>query len=236
MQEYLLFVDTETSGLPVDWRRPYSAAGNWPHIAQLAWAVYTPDGQLVKTENHYLRVPAAVMSPVSVGIHGLTPEFLQAHGQEAPTIMQLFHDDLRHYRPLVVGHFMKLDFHMVGAEFYRAGLPNLLDELPTFCTMTVTARFVRHTLQRYLPLGELYQRLFDRPLLHQHDAAVDAHATAECFFELWRHGDVDEAVLAAQPPLRAPTASSWRDSWPRVVLLGGAALLILFLLWHWLYG
>ena len=33
---YVLFVDTETSGLPADWRRPYAEPGAWPHVAQIA--------------------------------------------------------------------------------------------------------------------------------------------------------------------------------------------------------
>lgn len=236
MSEYVLFVDTETSGLPTDWRQPYAVAGNWPHIAQLAWVVYTRDGRRVKTENHYLQIPAGVMSRASQRIHGLTPEFLQEHGEAAAPVMQLLHDDLLRYHPLVVGHFMELDFHMIGAGFYRVGLPNPLGELPTFCTMTTTARFVRHTRQRYLPLGELYQRLFGRPLRRQHNAAVDAEATADCFFELWRHGDIDDAALAGQPPLRVPEAVAPFAGWPRLVLLAAAVGVLLFLLWRWFYG
>ena len=238
MSDYLLFVDTETSGLPVDWRRPYAAAGNWPYLAQLAWAVYTRDGRPVAAESHYLQVPAGVMSPAAVAIHGLTPAFLRARGEAAAAVLARFSAALRRYQPLVVGHFMALDFHVIGAACYRAGLANPLPGRPTFCTMTTTARFVRHARQRYLPLGELYERLFGCPLLHQHDAAVDARAAAECFFALWQRGDITAQTLAAQVPLREPTAAAApaRGGWPRAAwLVGGVGLLLFLLLWYW-YG
>ena len=238
MSDYLLFVDTETSGLPVDWRRPYAAAGNWPYLAQLAWAVYTREGQPVAAESHYLQVPAGVMSPAAVAIHGLTPAFLGARGEAAEVVLAHFSAALQRYQPLVVGHFMALDFHVIGAACYRAGLANPLLGRPTFCTMTTTARFVRHARQRYLPLGELYERLFGRPLLGQHAAAVDARAAAECFFALWQRGDITEQTLAAQAPLREPVAAAApaRGGWPRAAWLGGVGLLfLLLLLWHW-YG
>ncbi|MBC6989407.1 exonuclease domain-containing protein [Hymenobacter sp. BT491] len=200
MKDYLLFVDTETSGLPADWSLPYSADDNWPYIVQLAWVVYTKDGERVKGENHYLRIGDHPINPTSSQIHGITPEFLEQHGQDPHVVLQQLQDDLYEYRPLVVGHFMQLDFHMVGAGFFRSDLINPLPQLPTFCTMKVTAQFVRPSRQRYLSLGQLYERLFHEKLNNQHDAWVDVQATAECFFELWRKGDIDEQIVLHQQP------------------------------------
>jgi DNA polymerase-3 subunit epsilon len=213
VREFLLFIDTETSGLPADWSQPYAAEQNWPYIAQLAWVIYTQDGQQVKAENHYLQIPDEVpISPKSVQIHGLTAEFLRANGQDRQSVMQLLHDDLVQYQPLVVAHFMELDQHMVGAGFYRAHLENPLSDLPTFCTMKVTEQFVRPSGQRYLALGELYQRLFNEPLLHQHDAWVDAQAAAQCFFEMRRTGDITDQTIEGQK-LPAPNAAARRRWW-----------------------
>ncbi|OUJ72712.1 3'-5' exonuclease [Hymenobacter crusticola] len=199
MREFLLFVDTETSGLPTDWSQPYAAEQNWPYIVQLAWALYTKEGEQVKAENYYLPLPDGVaISPSSAKVHGLTPEFLQAHGESRSLVMQRLHDDLAQYQPLVVAHFMELDLHMIGAGFYRAHLDNPLQSLPTFCTMKLTEGFVRPAQQRYLSLGDLYKRLFHEPLLHQHDAWVDAQAAARCFFELIRSGDINEQTIARQ--------------------------------------
>ena len=204
MSDYLLFVDTETSGLPADWRRPYAEPGAWPHVAQLAWLVYTTAGELLKTENHYIRPSDYDLTPASTQIHGLTRAFLQQRGQPRPTVMQRLHDDLLLYKPLVIGHFIELDYHMVGVSFLRSGLDNALLGLPTFCTMRLTERFWQPMRQQYLRLTELYQRQFGRPQPQAHDALADAQATAACFFELRRTGEIDAATLAGQPTLYPP--------------------------------
>ncbi|NML63864.1 3'-5' exonuclease [Hymenobacter sp. RP-2-7] len=205
MPDYLLFVDTETSGLPTDWRRPYAEPGAWPHVAQVAWLLYTAEGELLKRENHYIKPSDYDLTPASVQVHGLTLAYLHEHGKPRRQVMQRLHDDLLRYRPLVVGHFVELDYHMVGVSFQRADLPNALLGLNTFCTMRLSGSFSQTWQRRYLRLGELYDRLFNRLMPRQHDALADAEATAECFFELRRHGDITEATLASQPRLAPPT-------------------------------
>ncbi len=244
MQDYLLFVDTETTGLPTDWRRPYADDAAWPHLAQLAWVVYSRAGELVKTENHYLRVPAGTMQPTSQAIHGLSTEFLAAEGQALGPVLGALAADLAQYRPLVVGHFVQLDFHMLGVGFHRAGLPNPLPGLPTFCTMLPTGPLARQLGpppgRNYLRLNELYEQLFHEPLTRHHDAQTDAQATARSFFELWRTGYLTEASLGQQVPLAVPTAMGPLD-WlgprgRRFLALAGAALLLLLLTWLYYYG
>jgi DNA polymerase-3 subunit epsilon len=205
VSNYLLFVDTETSGIPRDWTQPYASRHNWPHIVQLAWVVCTPDGQEVKAENHYIRPSDYDMSPESGKIHGLTAAFLQANGRSRHAVMQRLHRDLLHYKPRVVAHFMQLDFHMLGVGFHRAGLKNPLLELPQFCTMRATGPLLRHSTQGFLRLGELHQRLFQEPLLREHDALVDARATARCYFQMQAQGVITDETIAQQVPIGLPT-------------------------------
>ena len=206
MRDYLLFVDTETSGIPRAWDKPYSSRDNWPHIAQLAWVVFTRDGREVKAENHYVQPNDYDMDPASGDIHGLTLAFLRKNGRPRHTVMQRLHRDLLHYQPLVVAHFMQLDYHMMGVGFYRAGLKNPLEQLPTFCTMRATGLLLRSARQGFLRLGELYERLFHEPLPRQHDALADARATARCFFELRRQGAITDETVAEQGPVGLPGA------------------------------
>nr|WP_230680324.1 3'-5' exonuclease [Pontibacter sp. 172403-2] len=198
----MLFIDTETTGIPRDWAAPYERDEDWPHSVQVAWAVYTKHGQLVKTENHYVRNDGFIISESAEKIHGISNDFLEQHGENRKEIFECLAADLRKYQPLVVGHFMQLDYHMAGVGFFRSGLENPLTELPTFCTMNASAAFLLHSHQNYLRLGELYDRLFGQPLQNQHNALDDAQATARCFFELVRRGDIDERTIAREqkPP------------------------------------
>lgn len=204
MRDYLLFIDTETSGLPANWHQPYANGEAWPHILQVAWVIHEPNGKPVKSECFYIKPTDYDISPASGEIHGLTLQFLEQQGHGRHAVMQKLLEDLRQYQPLVVGHFMELDFHMLGVTFQRTGLPNALLGLPTFCTMRLTDEFVRPAGRRFLRLPELYERLLGRPMLREHDALIDAQATAECFFELWRQGDITEEKLASQFPLAPP--------------------------------
>lgn len=198
MRDYLLFVDTETSGLPKDWKKPYSKKGNWPHIVQVAWVIYTKDGNEVKAENHFINNDDFRITAASQKIHGITPELLLKNGKSRKTVMKFLSEDLQKYQPLVVGYFMQLDFHMLGVGFYRSGMENPLKELPTFCAMKASASYSHFPYRKYLGLKELYTKLFQTPLLHQHDAMVDARATARCFFELVKKGVIDDETIAQQ--------------------------------------
>lgn len=229
--DFLLFVDTETTGLPARWDRPYAEESHWPHIAQLAWAVYTATGELVRSDASYLRVPTGTMPAAAVAIHGLTEEFLRTHGTEPRPVLARLHHDLLHYRPQVVGHFLQLDFHVLGAAFHRVGLSNPLPALPQFCTM-----FSSRPLSlsgRYLKLGSLHGQLFGEPPPRQHDAVSDAAATVRCYFELRRRG-LPAAGGPALPRLVPPAPRSF---WARH--RGGivAGLAVCFLVLYWLlYG
>ncbi|TPE43041.1 3'-5' exonuclease [Pontibacter mangrovi] len=232
MREFILFIDTETTGKPLDWDAPYSDATSWPYSVQIAWAVYTKEGQELKGENHYIYEPELEISETSEKIHGITKEFLQEHGKARKQVLSLLAQDLEKYQPLVVGHFMQLDYHMLGVGFHRANLPNPLPQLPTFCTMNASANFFLKQGQRFLRLGELYERLFQEPLQQQHDAAVDVKATAACFFKLMEQGDITpETILRQQEEQRVSRqASSAKNKIQLFIILALFILAVLLII------
>lgn len=203
MRDYLLFIDTETTGLPRQWHLPYADQENWPCSVQIAWVVYTRSGELVKRENHYLWEAEIVIPDKAFRIHGISASLLQQQGKSRRHIMDLLAADLQTYQPLVVAHYMQLDYHMLGADFYRCGLPNALENLPLFCTMLATAPLVNKPRARYLRLSRLYYSLFQRDMGNEHDALADALATAECFFEMLRLNLIGETQIRQQQPLFA---------------------------------
>ena len=44
---YLIF-DTETTGLPLNWKAPLTDFNNWPRMVQLAWQIHDKTGDLVE--------------------------------------------------------------------------------------------------------------------------------------------------------------------------------------------
>jgi DNA polymerase III subunit epsilon len=198
LSKYILFIDTEASGLPRNWTLPYNAENNWPHIVQVAWLIYDEQRKLVKQENHYINADGVSITDSAIKTHGITPEFLSANGQEAGKVMEMLANDLVEYEPQVIGHFLQLDYYLLGTAFYRTGVYNPLSKLPVFCTMVATTQLLRSPSTRQLRLGDLYYMLFKADLQHQHDALHDAQATAACFFELRDRGEISEAGMIQQ--------------------------------------
>jgi DNA polymerase III subunit epsilon len=231
VNDYLLFIDTETTGLPREWHVPYSDRDNWPFSVQIAWVIYTRSGELVKTENHYIQDPEVDISPAAYRIHGISPGFLRLNGESRQQVLRLLAADLKQFQPLVVAHYMQLDYHMLGAEFYRAGLDNPLEKLPIFCTMLATAPYVSNPRARYLRLNRLYYILFHRELENQHEALADARATAACFFEMLRLGDIRQDQILKQQPLLKKSKTSNPVAGCFSAIFAGIVLTILISLW-----
>ena len=231
VNNHLLFIDTETSGLPKKWNQPYDALGNWPHAVQVAWLVYSQSGELIKEENFYIRDEAVHIEPSAQKIHGLTKEFLSENGKGKENVLPLLAKDIETYQPMIIGHFLELDFHILSAEFYRDGIKNPLADKKHFCTMLSTKHLVRNPVFNYLRLDDLYSTLFQQPLRQQHDALVDARATAQCFFEMLRKGDITEAKIAAQENLKEPLIKRKRNSNPLAFIIP----IIIFVLYLWMH-
>ena len=198
MTDNLLFIDTEASGLPKKWNAPITKINNWPFSVQISWLIYNCQGQLIKQENHFIKDNDFKITPAAQQIHGFTPEYLNCNGEPRAEVMQLLANDMIKYQPLLIGHFMELDYHVISADFFRSGIENPAVKLQTFCTMLATKYLIHHPQNKYLRLGDLYQLLFNAPLQHQHNALNDVTATAESFFELWKRGEIDDNFILKQ--------------------------------------
>lgn len=201
LNDYLLFIDTEASGLPKKWDQPYDVPGNWPHAVQVSWLIYNKEGQKIKGQNHYISNNDFDMSPAALTVHGLTKSFLQQNGILRREMLLLLLSDIEQYHPEFIGHFIELDYHLLGAEFYREGIQNPLKKLSTFCIMKASQHLQQNPQSKFLRLGNLYELLFKQPLLCQHNAVVDAAATADCYFELVKRKEIK---IARQPPIVFP--------------------------------
>ncbi len=195
---YILFIDTETSGKPTDWEAPPSDDNKWPHIVQVAWRIHKAEGELLHTREFYITASDYTIRKKAARIHGITEEMANRLGVRRKEALRELYKDLRRYKPLIVGHFVTLDLHMVQAGFSRAGIKNIIPEYDAFCTMRATSEYMHMNNRHYPKLGELYQMLFRRKMQDEHNAAGDARAVSECFFELVRRGEVDEELIRRQ--------------------------------------
>lgn len=201
MKNYLLFIDTETSGIPLRWNRPYSDDRNWPNVIQVAWIIYATDGTEIKRTNKYIYEDDIDIAPASYDVHGITIEFLRQRGNKRKEVLRKLAHDIQKYTPLIIGHFVELDVQVLSADYYRARLRNPFVDQSFFCTMLDSEKYAFNPSVNYLRLPQLHEHLFDRPLTDPHEAEQDAVATARCFFELWNRHGITELDIQQQQKL-----------------------------------
>ncbi|WP_448139302.1 3'-5' exonuclease [Sphingobacterium siyangense] len=198
MKKYLLFLDTETSGLPKKWCKKYTDNDNWPHVLQLAWIIFDEEQNEVKRTNKYIYEPLIPISPASEQIHGLTPPFLMKHGEKKKEVLRKLSHDIKKYKPQIVGHFLSFDLQVLAAEFYRSNLPFPFDGTNYFCTLLHSKRYVRNPNMVHLPLSLLHESLFSEIPENMHNAEKDAEITAKCYFEMIQRNELSHQDIRDQ--------------------------------------
>lgn len=207
MSQYVLFIDTETSNVPGDLSKPYNLANNWPFAVQISWCIYNKAGKKIKAQSYFINNRDIQVSVTSLKIHGITKQMLRDYGVSRKTVLQMLQSDVAQYHPLLVGHFLELDYHIIGVDAYREKLPNPLQGLTTFCTMIATKHLVKNPRTTFLKLGVLYEQLFHQPLGNQHNALNDVLATADCFFELVKQKEITNFTQAPIASIQARTVA-----------------------------
>lgn len=191
-QKYLFF-DTETTGIPQNYKAPCKDTNNWPRLIQLGWLLTDAEGQILSEGNHIVRPEGFEIPKAASDVHGITTEIALAEGQSLLDVIFAFGTDLNQ-SDCVVGHNLDYDLHVLGAEYVRLGYDSrIMFARPTLCTMQATIDYcnIPSTYGPKWPkLMELYTKLFGNGFDGAHDAMADIVATKECFFELLRRGIV----------------------------------------------
>lgn len=185
-----LFFDTETTGLPKNWKAPVTDTSNWPHMVQLAWLVYDTNGIQLSEGNYIIKPEGFSIPDDAARIHGISNDRALREGAPLLDVLEEFQSDLDAVNALVA-HNMSFDEKIVGAEFLRNNLPNAVSRKQKICTMISTTEFCALNGPygyKWPKLSELHYKLFNTGFEEAHNAAVDIHATAKCFWELKRLG------------------------------------------------
>lgn len=196
---YLIF-DTETTGLPKNYKAPVSDSENWPRAVQISWQLHNHEGALIDHQDFLIKPKGFDIPFLSEKIHGISTALAIKEGRELSQVLNAFEETVLK-SDFVVGQNIDFDLNIMGAEFYRMGITTTLLEKKILDTCTErTANLCQLTGGRggkfKLPtLSELHQRLFETTFEEAHNASADVEATARCFFELIRIGEFDAASL-----------------------------------------
>ena len=187
---YLIF-DTETTGLPKRWDAPLSDSENWPRCIQIAWQIHDAKGEVVAHEDYLIQPDSFTIPFDSEQVHGISTALAEDQGIPLEEVLEKFHAALDQV-DYVVGHNVSFDRNIMGAEYLRSGLADVLEGKAVVDTCTEeTAALCQLPGGRggkfKLPtLSELYHFLFQESFEEAHNATADVEATSRAFLELLR--------------------------------------------------
>jgi DNA polymerase III epsilon subunit-like protein len=182
-----LFFDTETNGLPSDFKAPPSAGGNWPRIIQLAWILcdenlnpidhscdlIKPDGWTIPNEKFWID-------------NGYSTETNNEKGLPLEFSIAKFLVALQKSK-YGVAHNMDFDFPVIASEMMRYNMKST-NKVEKICTMKKSTDFCNLKNSRggkkWPKLEELHTILFGESFDGAHDALEDVRATVRCFKRL----------------------------------------------------
>jgi len=186
---FLVF-DTETTGLPLNYRAPLSDFNNWPRMVQIAWQIHDIKGDLIEVKNYIIKPDGFTIPYNSEKIHGISTELALSKGIPLEEVLSLFSDALNQAK-YIVGHNISFDNNIVGCEFLRSNMSNVLENKISIDTKEESTEFCqlpggRGGKFKWPNLSELYNKLFGESFAEAHNASADVEATTRCFLELLR--------------------------------------------------
>jgi DNA polymerase-3 subunit epsilon len=181
-----LFFDTETTGLPRNWKAPVDDFENWPRLVQIAWLVY--DEQKVLQEKHsYIITPENFTIPEeAANVHGISTDKAWEEGVDLYAILEKFVESSKKC-DFLVAHNIAFDEKIICCELLRKQIFNNIDQMTKKCTMLASVNLCKlpgHYGYKWPKLIELYKILFGIEFDNAHDALADIEACADCFWKL----------------------------------------------------
>ena len=187
---FLIF-DTETTGLPKNWKAPISDTSNWPRCVQIAWQLHDKYGKLVENKSFIIKPDGFDIPFESENIHGISTDLALAEGHQLKKVLESFNSAISKSK-FIVGHNINFDLNVIGCEFYRSNFKSKLDNVDVLDTCSEqTAELCKLSGGRggkyKLPtLTELHEFLFNEKFKDAHNASADVEATSRCLLELIR--------------------------------------------------
>lgn len=194
-----LFIDTETTGLPLNDNLPYTDLKNWPYLVQVALIIEDDNYGILAKRNIILKPDGYSIPESATKIHGISNERAVKNGEDRDKVISFL--DLALYKSdIIIGHNVSFDLNVIKSEIIRIkGIENALFEKKkhividtmkmgsNICKIPYLSFHTRLSMpNKYPKLDELYYKLFNKHFNNQHDAMADVQAAYDCYYELKR--------------------------------------------------
>ena len=181
-----LFFDTETTGLPRNWKASISDTNNWPRLVQVAWLIFDLDGNRVGGQEYLIKPEGYIIPEDASRIHGITTFTAMERGKELLNVLGEFNNEIDN-ASILVAHNYSFDSKIIQAEMFRMGIKTSLQYKKSICTMESSTNFCQipgKVGYKWPKLSDLHIKLFGRDFEEAHSAIIDIEATARCFWRL----------------------------------------------------
>jgi DNA polymerase-3 subunit alpha len=195
---FLIF-DTETTGLPKNFKAPISDFDNWPRMVQIAWQIHDEKGSLIVADNYIIKPEGYEIPFQATKVHGISTERALKEGKDLIWVLEEFNKALEKSE-YVIGHNIEFDLNIAGCEFLRKKIETNLLKLESIDTKDESTEYCalpggRGGSFKWPNLSELHEKLFGNTFDEAHNASADVVATARCFLELVRLGVINNTRL-----------------------------------------
>lgn len=189
MSKTILFLDTETTGLPTNWKAPFD---QWPRMVSLAFCLvhenqtHWQDECIIKPDGYEIPLEAS-------NIHGITTDMANELGMPVGRVLNKL-NELIESADLVVFHNSSFDTGIISGEQMRLGYPpeNLIcNSTKLFCTKLKSVNICKIPKNggayKWPSLAELCA-FCGVENKGAHNALNDVIATKECYFYMVEQG------------------------------------------------
>ena len=171
----LLFIDTETNGLPKNRYAPYTSTDLWPTILQISWQLVDSHTWLVLSEYDAFIKLRETWNKDAERIHQIPEGIVKNFGKGPDFVFRELKVALNEC-DIVISHNMMFDKTVIMSEVQRlkeAGVPGFNPKdfwrigTTEICTMNATRefcgiKFPNSNEYKYPKLSELYAKLFNK--------------------------------------------------------------------------
>src|SRR3989339_1258825 len=120
-----LFFDTETTGLPKNWKAPVTDLDNWPRMIQLAYFLTDSAGDKILCKDFIIKPVGFTIPDEAARIHGISTTRAEKEGKDLQFVLQDFQAVVSQAE-CIVAHNISFDEKIVGAEFLRNRMEDIL--------------------------------------------------------------------------------------------------------------
>lgn len=177
----IIIFDTETTGLDAPVATKIESQ---PYITEIYAVRLTKDFQLVGEVETMVKPPIPISEEIT-RITGITDETVK----DAPSFIGIYDElyDLFECCRNVVGHNVLFDLKMIKFELFRYDKEYEFNwPKNRICTVEKS----KHYFNKRLRLQQLHEHLFGYEFTGAHRARHDVEATAKCFMEMIKRGDI----------------------------------------------